>query len=175
MAQVSMVFQDVYLFEDTLMENIRLGRPGASDQEVIEAAARAGVTEIADRLPGGFQTRVGEGGGTLSGGERQRVSIARALLKNAPVVLLDEATAALDIESELLIQRGLARLAGDKTLVVIAHRLQTIRQADLVVVLDGRGGVEAVGDHETLLRTSSTYTRFWAERTESMGWTVTAR
>jgi ATP-binding cassette subfamily B protein IrtB len=175
MAQVSMVFQDVYLFEDTLMENIRLGRPGASDDDVLEAAERAGVTEIADRLPEGFQTRVGESGGTLSGGERQRASIARALLKNAPIVLLDEATAALDIESEMLIQRGLAELAGDKTLVVIAHRLQTIRQADQVVVLDGCGGVEAVGDHETLLRVSATYGRFWAERTESTGWTIGAR
>lgn len=175
MAQVSMVFQDVYLFEDALMENIRLGRPGASDEEVLEAAKRAGVTEIADRLAEGFAARVGESGGTLSGGERQRVSIARALLKNAPIVLLDEATAALDIESELLIQRGLAELAGDKSLVVIAHRLQTIRQADQVVVLDGRGGVEAVGDHETLLQTSPTYARFWAERTQSTGWTIDAR
>ena len=175
MEQVSMVFQDVYLFEDTLMENIRLGRSSASDQEVFAAAERAGVTEIADRLADGFATRVGEGGGTLSGGERQRVSIARALLKNAPIVLLDEATAALDIESEMLIQRGLAELSGDKSLIVIAHRLQTIRQADQVVVLDGRGGVEAVGNHETLLGTSPTYARFWAERTESMGWTIDAR
>jgi ATP-binding cassette, subfamily B, bacterial IrtB/YbtQ len=132
------------------------------------------VTEIADRLAEGFATRVGEGGGTLSGGERQRVSIARALLKAAPIVLLDEATAALDIESEMLIQRGLAALPGDTSLVVIAHRLQTIRQADQVVVLDGRGGVEAVGDHESLLAASPTYRRFWAERTESMGWTIDA-
>ncbi|WP_213451848.1 ABC transporter ATP-binding protein [Rhizomonospora bruguierae] len=175
MAQVSMVFQDVYLFEDTLMENIRLGRPGATDEEVFAAAERAGVTEIAERLPDGFATRVGESGGTLSGGERQRVSIARALLKNASIVLLDEATAAVDIESELLIQRGLAALSGDKSLVVIAHRLQTIRQADQVVVLDGRGGVEAVGDHDTLLRASPTYGRFWAERTETTGWMIEAR
>ncbi|MFV2175664.1 ABC transporter ATP-binding protein [Actinomadura sp. LOL_016] len=175
MAQVSMVFQDVYLFEDTLMENIRLGRPGSSDQEVREAAERAGVTEIAERLAEGFRTRVGESGGTLSGGERQRVSIARAMLKNAPIVLLDEATSALDIDSEMLVQRGLAELSGDKTLVVIAHRLQTIRHADQVVVLDGRGGVEAVGDHETLLRTSPTYAGFWAERTETVGWTFDAR
>lgn len=175
MAQVSMVFQDVYLFEDTLMENIRLGRAGATDEEVFEAAERAGVTEIADRLPEGFGTRVGESGGTLSGGERQRVSIARALLKNAPIVLLDEATAAVDIESELLIQHGLAALSGDTTLVVIAHRLQTIRQADQIVVLDGRGGVEAVGDHDTLLHASPIYRRFWAERTETTGWTIEAR
>jgi ATP-binding cassette subfamily B protein len=141
---------------------------------VTDAAERAGVTDIAQRLPAGFHSRVGESGGTLSGGERQRVSIARALLKSAPIVLLDEATSALDIESEGLIQRGLAELAGDKTLVVIAHRLQTIRQADQVVVLDTHGTIEAVGDHQTLLQTSPTYNRFWAERTENMGWTIGA-
>jgi ATP-binding cassette, subfamily B, bacterial IrtB/YbtQ len=175
LAQVSMVFQDVYLFEDTLRENIRLGRPGATDEEVADAAERAGVAEIAARLPGGMDTPVGGSGGTLSGGERQRVSIARALLKDAPIVLLDEATAALDIESEALVQRGLAELAGDKTLVVIAHRMQTIRQADQIVVLDGRGGVEAVGDHDTLLDRSPTYAGFWAERTESLGWRIETR
>lgn len=174
LAQVSMVFQEVYLFEDTLLENIRLGRADATDAEVLDAAARAGVTEIADRLPDGFATRVGEGGGTLSGGERQRVSIARALLKDAPVVLLDEATAALDIESEALVQRGLAALTGDKTLIVVAHRLQTIRQADRIVVLTHDGRVEAVGDHVTLLSTSSTYAGFWSERQESDTWSVRA-
>lgn len=174
LAQVSVVFQDVYLFEDTLRENIRLGRAGATDAEVEDAARRAGVTEIADRLPDGFDTMVGESGGTLSGGERQRVSIARALLKNAPIVLLDEATAALDIESEALIQRGLAELTGEKTLVVIAHRLQTIRQADQIVVLDGRGGIEAVGGHDELLVESPTYAGFWAERSESLSWRIDA-
>lgn len=175
LAQVSVVFQDVYLFEDTLRENIRLGRAGASDAEVEDAARRAGVTEIADRLPDGLDTLVGESGGTLSGGERQRVSIARALLKRAPIVLLDEATAALDIESEALIQRGLADLAGERTLVVIAHRLQTIRQADQIVVLDGKGGIEAVGDHETLLTTSPSYAGFWEERSESLSWRIDAK
>jgi len=175
MARLSMVFQDVYLFEDTLRENIRLGRPGASDGEVLDAAARAGVTEIVERLPGGFDTVVGESGGTLSGGERQRVSIARALLKDAPIVLLDEATAALDIESEALIQRGLAELSGTKTLVVIAHRLQTIRQADQIVVLDGSGGIEAVGGHAALLVSSPTYAGFWRERAAGQGWRIDAQ
>ncbi|MGO2660238.1 ABC transporter ATP-binding protein [Mycetocola reblochoni] len=174
LAQVSVVFQDVYLFEDTLRENIRLGRPDADDAEVEEVARRAGVSEIADRLPDGLDTRVGESGGTLSGGERQRVSIARALLKDAPIVLLDEATAALDVESEALIQRGLAELAGRKTLIVIAHRLQTIRQAERIVVLDGRGGVEAVGDHATLLATSPSYARFWTERSGTLDWRIDA-
>ena len=172
LAQVSVVFQDVVLFEDTLLENIRLGRADASDEEVRDAAERAGVTEIAARLQEGFDTPVGESGGTLSGGERQRVSIARALLKRAPIMLLDEATAALDIESEALVQRSLAELQGDTTLVVIAHRLQTIRQADQIVVLDGRGGVEAVGDHTTLLETSPTYAGFWTERSESLQWSI---
>lgn len=170
LAQVSMVFQDVYLFEDTLRENIRLGRPGATDADVEHAADRAGVTEIADRLPQGFDTMIGESGGTLSGGERQRVSIARALLKDAPIVLLDEATSALDIDSEALIQHGLAELTGHKTLVVIAHRLQTIRHADQIVVLDGTGTVEATGDHDTLLIQSPTYAGFYAERSQAAQW-----
>ncbi|WP_217134951.1 ABC transporter ATP-binding protein [Leucobacter chinensis] len=174
LANVSMVFQDVYLFEDTLRENIRLGNAQASDAEVEAVAARAGVTEIAERLPHGFDTRVGEGGGTLSGGERQRVSIARALLKDAPIVLLDEATAALDIESERLIQRGLTELTGQKTLIVIAHRLQTIRQADQIVVLTERGEIEAVGSHERLLETSPTYAGFWRERESSQSWRIDA-
>ncbi|WP_159573747.1 ABC transporter ATP-binding protein [Curtobacterium sp. 18060] len=170
--QVSVVFQDVYLFQGSLRENIRLGRADATDAEVLDAAERAGVAEIAERLPHGYDTVVGEGGGTLSGGERQRVSIARALLKDAPVVLLDEATAALDIESEALIQHGLAELSGKKTLIVVAHRLQTIRQADRIVVLTHDGGVEAVGDHETLLSSSAIYAGFWANRQESDTWSV---
>lgn len=174
LAQVSMVFQDVYLFEDTLRENIRLGRSDADDAEVERIAAIAGVAEIADRLPQGFDTPVGESGGTLSGGERQRVSIARALLKDAPIVLLDEATAALDIESEAVIQRGLAELTGEKTLIVIAHRLQTIRRADQIVVLAAGGQVEAVGDHDTLLQTSPSYASFWAERSGSLTWRIDA-
>lgn len=174
LAQLSVVFQDVYLFEDTLRENIRLGRPDASDAEVEDAARRAGVIEIAERLPQGFDTPVGESGGTLSGGERQRVSIARALLKDAPIVLLDEATAALDIESEAMIQQGLADLSGHRTRVVIAHRLQTIRQADQIVVLDGQGGIEAVGSHEELLGTSPSYAGFWSERSGTLNWRIDA-
>lgn len=174
LAQLSVVFQDVYLFEDTLRENIRLGRPDASDTEVEDAARRAGVIEIADRLPQGFDTPVGESGGTLSGGERQRVSIARALLKDAPIILLDEATAALDIESEALIQQGLADLSGHKTRVVIAHRLQTIRQADQIVVLDGQGRIEAAGSHDELLDASPSYAGFWAERSGTLNWRIDA-
>lgn len=174
LAHVSMVFQDVYLFEDTLRENIRLGRPDASDQEVERVAQLAGVAELAARLPNGLDTAIGEAGSTLSGGERQRVSIARALLKDAPIVLLDEATAALDIENEALIQSALEALTGSKTQVVIAHRLQTIRKADQIIVLDNTGRVEAVGDHDTLLASSPSYAGFWADRTSAASWKIDA-
>ncbi|ALJ22216.1 ABC transporter ATP-binding protein [Microbacterium sp. No. 7] len=169
---LSMVFQEVYLFEGGLLDNIRLGRPGASDDEARRAADLAGVTEIAARLPKGFDTPVGAGGATLSGGERQRLSIARALLKDAPILLLDEATSALDIENEQLIQRGLAALRGERTVVMVAHRLSFIRDADHIVVLDGRGGVEAQGGHDELLAQSPTYARFCSERTEATEWTL---
>ncbi len=174
-AQLAMVFQDVYLFEGTLRENIRLGRTDADDGDIEDAAARAGVDEIAARLPGGLDSRVGEGGATLSAGERQRVSLGRALLKRAPILLLDEATAALDIESEMHVQRGLAELArGGTTMLVIAHRVSTVRHADQVVVLDGLGGIEAVGSPDDLMRDSPTFARFIAEREESAGWRIDA-
>ncbi|MFT4235874.1 MAG: ABC transporter ATP-binding protein [Microbacterium sp.] len=167
---VSTVFQDVYVFEGTLRENIRLGRPDADDEDVAEAAALAGVDEIAARLPLGLDTPVGEGGGTLSGGERQRLSIARAILKDAPLLLLDEATAALDIENEMLVQRSLAALAGERTVIVVAHRLTFVREVDHIVVLDGRGGVDAQGTHEELLARSEIYARFCHERAEAGSW-----
>ncbi|MBS5546494.1 MAG: ABC transporter ATP-binding protein [Lachnospiraceae bacterium] len=139
----SIVFQDVTLFNNTIMENIRIGRKDATDQEVLEAARLAGCREFALKLPDGFQTMIGENGCQLSGGERQRVSIARAFLKNAPIILLDEATASLDVENETLIQEALSRLIQDKTVLVIAHRMRTVSGADKVVVLaDGRAAEE---------------------------------
>ena len=139
----SIVFQDVTLFNNTIMENIRIGRKDATDEEVMEAARLAGCQEFALKLPDGFQTMIGENGCQLSGGERQRVSIARAFLKNAPVILLDEATASLDVENETLIQEALSRLIQDKTVLVIAHRMRTVSGADKVVVLaDGRAAEE---------------------------------
>ncbi len=139
----SIVFQDVTLFNNTIMENIRIGRKDATDQEVLEAARLAGCQEFALKLPDGFQTMIGENGCQLSGGERQRVSIARAFLKNAPIILLDEATASLDVENETLIQEALSRLIQDKTVLVIAHRMRTVSGADKVVVLaDGRAAEE---------------------------------
>lgn len=174
MGQLSLVFQDVYLFDDTLIENIRLGRPDATDDDVRAAARTAGVTSIVDRLPQGWETRVGEGGSALSGGERQRVSIARALLKNAPIVLFDEATSALDPENEAHVAQSIRTLADTSTVLVIAHRLSTVIAADQIVVLTDDGHVDDIGTHAELLDRGGQYARFWAERSAAAGWTMAA-
>ncbi|MGW6037000.1 ABC transporter ATP-binding protein [Gordonia terrae] len=173
MGQLSQVFQDVYLFDDTLWENIKLGRPDASDDEIRAAAETAGVTSIVDRLPDGWHTVVGEGGSALSGGERQRVSIARALLKDAPIVLFDEATSALDPENESHVAESIRRLADQSTVLVIAHKLSTVIAADQIVVLDDQGGVDDIGTHDELLTRGGRYTEFWNQRTAAAGWTLT--
>ena len=173
MAQLSAVMQDVYLFDDTLQANIRVGRPNASDEEVAEAAHLAGVDEIVARLPQAWETRVGEGGTALSGGERQRVSVARALLKNAPIVLLDEATAALDPENERYVQNAIARLKRDATLLVIAHQLPTVMAADQILVLEN-GAVAEAGTHTELLARGGRYAAFWHERRRARGWRLGA-
>ncbi|GAB3579631.1 ABC transporter ATP-binding protein [Amycolatopsis endophytica] len=169
MRQLSVVLQDVYLFDDTLEGNIRVGRADATDEEVREAARLAGVDEIVARLPLGWRTPVGEGGTALSGGERQRVSVARALVKRAPIVLLDEATAALDPENERYVREALRTLMRTSTLLVIAHQLPTVVAADQIVVLDG-GRVAERGTHEDLLAAGGRYAEFWRERSRSQGW-----
>lgn len=171
MAQLSLVFQDVYLFDDTLEANVRIGRADASDDDVKEAARLSGVDEIVERLPLGWNTRVGEGGRALSGGERQRVSIARALLKAAPIVLFDEATSALDPENENRITDAMDALRRNATLIVIAHKLDTITAADQIIVLDHSGRVAQVGTHAELYSQSDgQYRAFWQARSQAAGW-----
>lgn len=167
--QLSLVFQNVYLFDRSIAENIRIGRPDATDVDVRRAGETARVDEITDRLPDGYDSPVGEGGTTLSGGERQRVSIARALLKDAPIVLLDEATSALDPHSEAVVIRGIHELTRDKTVIVVAHRLATIAHADQILFLDG-GRIVERGTHDELLALGGRYAGFWNERSRSGGW-----
>lgn len=171
MAQLSLVFQDVYLFDDTLEANVRIGRADASDDDVKEVARLSGVDEIVERLPLGWNSRVGEGGRALSGGERQRVSIARALLKAAPIVLFDEATSALDPENENHITDAMDALRRNATLIVIAHKLDTITAADQIIVLDHSGRVAQVGTHAELYSQSDgQYRAFWQARSRAAGW-----
>ena len=173
MKSLSMVFQDVYLFDDTLEANIRIGNPDATDEEVHEAARLAGVTEIVQRLPRGWETSVGEGGRALSGGERQRVSIARALLKKAPIVLLDEATSALDPENETNIVAAVDKLRENATVLVIAHKLDTIKKADTIVQFRADGTIEDTGTHSELFERGGTYRAFWDTRAAAQGWQLT--
>lgn len=154
----SIVFQDVILFDNTIMENIRIGRKGATDEEVMQAAREAQCDEFISRLPDGYQTVIGENGSALSGGERQRISIARALLKNAPVVLLDEATASLDAENETYIQEAISRLIKNKTVIIIAHRMRTVSGADKIVVIDG-GHVAETGKPSELIKKNGIYAK----------------
>lgn len=166
---VSFVAQDNYLFDVSIGENIRLGRPGASDEEVASAATAACCDEFVQRLPRGFDTPVGEAGGALSGGERQRISIARAILKDAPVVVLDEATAFTDPENEDKIQRSIAHLSAGKTLVVIAHKLSTVTGANQIAVVDD-GRIVATGTHESLLASCPLYAKMWAAHVGAHDW-----
>jgi ATP-binding cassette subfamily B protein IrtB len=168
---VSVVFQDVYLFDDTIRANIAMARPDATDAEVEAAARAANVHGFVERLPRGYDTRVGEIGGALSGGERQRISIARAILKDAPIVLLDEPTAALDAESEVAVQQAIDALVADRTVVVIAHRLSTVVGADQILVLaDGR--IVERGRHTELLAAAGRYARMWEAQTRARHWRV---
>jgi len=169
---ISMVFQKVYLFNDTVLNNIRFGKPEASRAEVVEAAQQACCHEFIMDLPDGYETVLGDGGATLSGGEKQRISIARAMLKNAPIVILDEATASVDPENEQAIQKAISNLVHGKTMIIIAHRLATIHNADQILVVD-QGRIVQRGTHEELIKQDGIYNRFLTIREVAEGWSMT--
>ncbi|MFD5734894.1 ABC transporter ATP-binding protein [Streptomyces sioyaensis] len=172
-AHISLVFQDVYLFDGTIEENVRIAAPEAEPGELAAAAALSGLDRVIEELPDGWATKVGEGGARLSGGQRQRVSIARALLKDAPILVLDEATAALDQENEALFAEAVRTLADRKTLLVIAHRLSTVVSADQILVLED-GEITERGTHDDLVTAGGTYASFWERRARAHGWRLEA-
>ena len=173
LSNISMVFQNVYLFHDTIRANILFGRPDASEDDMIDAAKKARCHAFIMALPDGYDTVVGEGGGTLSGGEKQRISIARAILKNAPIIILDEATASIDPENEHLIQQAISELTRGKTIITIAHRLATIQNADQILVVDD-GRIAERGTHAELVRQDGLYKRFTSIREQAEGWRIAA-
>ncbi len=172
LSNISMVFQNVYLFNDTIRANLLFGKPDATEEEMIDAAKKARCHDFIMALPNGYDTVVGEGGGTLSGGEKQRISIARAMLKNAPIIILDEATASIDPENEHLIQHAISELTRGKTIITIAHRLATIQNADQILVVDDGAIVES-GTHEALIAQDGLYRRFMQIRQQAEGWHIT--
>ena len=171
LSNISMVFQKVYLFYDTVENNIRFGNPAATHEEIVEAAKKARCHDFIQQLPDGYNTVIGEGGSTLSGGEKQRISIARAILKNASIVILDEATASIDPENEHLIQQAISELTVGKTVIVIAHRLATIEHADQILVVDA-GQIVQQGTHTELIQQNGLYRRFIDIREQAEGWSI---
>ena len=168
---ISMVFQNVYLFQDTVENNIKFGCPDATHEQVVAAAKAACCHDFILALPEGYDTVIGEGGSTLSGGEKQRISIARAILKNANIVILDEATASIDPENEHLIQQAISELTIGKTVIVIAHRLATIEHADQILVVD-QGHIVQKGTHQQLVQQDGLYRRFIMIREQAEGWSI---
>ena len=171
MENFSFVFQNVYLFHDTIADNIRFGQPDAPMEKVIEAAKKACCHDFIEALPDGYETVIGEGGASLSGGEKQRISIARAMMKDAPVIFLDEATANVDPENENDLMRAIQVLTAEKTVIMIAHRLKTVEHADQILVVD-HGQIVQQGTHENLMKEEGIYRNFIGERREAAGWKV---
>lgn len=169
LSNFSMVFQNVYLFADTIENNIKFGKPDATHAEVVEAARKACCDDFIEALPDGYNTVLDEGGSSLSGGEKQRLSIARAMLKNAPIIILDEATANVDPENEDRLQAAIEALTHDKTIIMIAHRLKTVRNADQILVLDN-GEVIQKGTHDQLIASRGIYADFVSGRKQAEGW-----
>ena len=169
MRNFSFVFQNVYLFHDTIANNIRFGQPDAPMEQVAAAAKKARCYDFIMRLPQGYDTVIGEAGGTLSGGERQRLSIARAMMKDAPIIILDEATANVDPENEKELMEAIAELTQAKTVIMIAHRLKTVRRADQILVVD-KGRIVQRGTHEELMMQDGIYRRFISGREKAVGW-----
>lgn len=169
MEQISVVFQNVYLFSDTIENNIKFGKPEATHDEVVAAAKAACCDDFIESLPDGYQTVIGEGGASLSGGEKQRISIARAMLKNAPIVILDEATANVDPENEDRLQKAIEALTRDKTIIMIAHRLKTVRHADQILVIDHAHIVQQ-GKHEQLIAQPGIYADFVGGKKQAVRW-----
>ena len=173
MEQISMVFQNVYLFADTIENNIKFGKPDATHDEVVAAARKACCDDFIETLPGGYDTVIGEGGASLSGGEKQRISIARAMLKDAPIIILDEATANVDPENEDRLQKAREELTRNKPIIMIAHRLKTVRNADQILVVDD-GRIVQRGRHEDLIEQKGIYHDFVLGRKEAIGWKLEA-
>ena len=174
MRQVSFVFQDIFLFKQSVLDNIRMGNPSASEEQVIAAAKAAQCHEFISKLPDGYHTVVGSKGIHLSGGERQRIAIARAIIKDAPIIVLDEATAFSDPENEYLIQKAFEKLMQDKTVIIIAHRLSTIRNADKIIVVE-KGHLIEEGNHDELVATGGRYAQMWNHYTEAIGWKISGK
>ena len=166
-----MVFQNVYLFNDTVRANICFGKPDATEEEMIAAAKKARCHDFIMKMPNGYDTVIGEGGGTLSGGEKQRISIARAILKDSPVIILDEATASIDPENEHLIQSAISELTKGKTIITIAHRLSTVKNADKILVVED-GKIAESGTHDELIAENGLYKRFTEIRSRAEGWNI---
>lgn len=169
MNQISVVFQNVYLFADTIENNIKFGCPNATHEQVVEAAKKACCDDFIENLPSGYDTVIGEGGASLSGGEKQRISIARAMLKNAPIVIFDEATANIDPENEDRLQKAIEALTRNKTIIMIAHRLKTVRHADRILVID-HGKIVQQGKHEELINQPGIYAEFVGGKKQTVGW-----